>query len=279
MKKSCKRLTALLLALAMLFALAGCGSNSSSEAESSTHSSSATTSESSVQSESGTAPELSAVAEESSSTEEEEAESSTKNYATEIYTVGKNLTEGGYLITCTETTYSLEVLVFTDESDYEAFQDAMGLTYGEYRIAVETYAWADGYVEQDAEFYIRLEDGNVLVLDDGEYELQKFDSSESATLYSGLYVVGEDIAVGEYDVICDSDSLHMVTFAGKEEYLAYHSTDRASVGDEVDALEQYAADSDYSNIGDISVIRLENSMILIVENGTGTLSEWYPLSE
>ncbi len=267
------KLITFFLAASILFVLAGCGSSTSSEGESSVQSSAATTSEASAQSESEAVPELSAVTEESSSVEAEEAESSYKTYATELYTVGDDLAAGSYLITCTETNYSMEVNVFADESDYETFQDTRGLSVGDYRSAIEACAWADTYLKQDEQFYVLLNEGNIVMLDDGTGSIQAVDISSAETLCSGLYVVGKDISAGEYDATCTSDSLQITRFASKENYLAYHSTSRFTIGEESDALEQYAISSDYASTDGIIHFSLSDGMILMVENGTGELTE------
>lgn len=195
-----------------------------------------------------------------------------KEYAEKVYAVGDDLPAGKYLVTCTGTNYGMRVIVFSSKADYEAFLNADQFTNGEYCAAVEMNAWADQYPQEGEEVFFDLHEGNIILYNLGECEFSKYDPAESPTLYPGVYVVGEDIPAEDIEVVCTSDFLQLAVFADTDSYLAYHKSDRFTVGDEYDAIEQNAVTSEPLYEGGSSILKLESGMILLVMDGTGTYS-------
>jgi len=226
-------------------------------------------------------PEISAEPAKTSETEETpEPSKSAENdntsdggyYANKVYYAGEDLPIGGYVINCTGTDYSMDVVIFASTEDYEDFQSAEKFTVGEYRQAVETYAWANFYLEQDEKTYVGLREGYIILLDGGRCEFSEYDPSDSQTIYPGIYVVGEDIGEEKINIRCDSDYLNMTLFDSRDNYLNYHKTDRFTYGEESDAIEKYAASVTYAQKDDSAYANLQEGMIMMIEHGMGEYS-------
>ncbi|MCC8163330.1 MAG: hypothetical protein LIO86_09275 [Lachnospiraceae bacterium] len=118
----------------------------------------------------------------------------------------------------------------------------------------------------------QLKDGNIILLDDGMCEFSRFDTEESDTLYSGLYIAGEDIACEKMNIKCTSDYLTVTVFDSSDSYLAYHKTERFTIGEESDAIAEYAASNDFIYTDYSTYVNLQEGMILMIEDGTGEYS-------
>lgn len=204
--------------------------------------------------------------------DEPEEEPERKPYPEKVYTVGEELPAGKYIVTCTGTDYGMRFIVFSGKTEYEAFLNADQFTNGEYCAAVEKNAWADQYPKEGEDIYVNLQEGNIVLYNLGECEFTKFDPLESQTLYPGVYVVGEDIPAETLNVAYASGYPELDLFTDKDSYLAYHKSDRFTVGEENDAVEQNAASSEYLYEGAGSLLKLEPGMILLVKNGIVTYS-------
>ena len=193
-------------------------------------------------------------------------------YSNKVYYVGDDIPAGNYAINCTKSEYGMDILVFESEQKFKDFQGAEQFTVGEYQTAVETHAWANFYVEENEFAYIGLKKGYVILLDDGMCEFNKYDANLSTTIYSGVYVVGEDIAAGNLNIKCTSDRMQVTVFETKDNYVSYHQTSRFTVGEESDAIEKYALSSDYIGKDKATSVNLKDGMILVVDNGIGEYS-------
>ena len=242
-----KKLFVLLLATIIVLSLAACGSNS----------------------------EKPIINNEVSSTENVQEPNNTETeeiYSNKVYYVGDDIPAGNYAINCTKSEYGMDILVFESEQKFKDFQGAEQFTVGEYQTAVETHAWANFYVEENEFAYIGLKKGYVILLDDGMCEFNKYDANLSTTIYSGVYVVGEDIAAGNLNIKCTSDRMQVTVFETKDNYVSYHQTSRFTVGEESDAIEKYALSSDYIGKDKATSVNLKDGMILVVDNGIGEYS-------
>ncbi len=193
-------------------------------------------------------------------------------YSNKVYYVGDDIPAGNYAINCTKSEYGMDILVFESEQKFKDFQGAEQFTVGEYQTAVETHAWANFYVKENEFTYIGLKKGYVILLDDGMCEFNKYDANSSTTIYSGIYVVGEDIAAGNLNIKCTSDRMQVTAFETKDNYVSYHQTSRFTVGEESDAIEKYALSSDYIGKDKVTSVNLKAGMILVVDNGIGEYS-------
>lgn len=194
------------------------------------------------------------------------------DYSNKIYYVGEDIPTGGYLIDCTSTDDSMEVIVFANGDDYKNFQNATKFSVGEYRTAVEQYAWADFYLKQGEKAYIGLREDYIILLDDGQCEFNKYNPGSAKTLYPGIYVVGEDISAEKINIKCTTEYMRVTLFSNKGKYQDYHRTSRFSVGDESDAITKYADSNDYINKDEITYVNLQDEMVMMVGNGTGQYS-------
>lgn len=245
------KLISALLAAAMTLALAGCGSGRSDKP---------------VINESEALPEVPAAAEqEASAAPEDESET----FSNVVYCVGDDIPAGGYVVTCTGTDSVLEATVFAGRESYDGFQSADKFTVGDYSSAVEQYAWADLFLYEGESAYIGLREGYFILLDAGRCEFTKYDPAAARTVYPGIYVVGEDLSAGKIDVKCTSDYMQVTQFASRDDYLGYHKTSRFTVGEESDAIEKYAAATDFVYRDESTYASLQDGMVVMVEDGAG----------
>lgn len=253
-----KKILSVILALMLMLSLAACGNNSdepviNDEVEVENNQNDETT-------ESG------------DSSDEDNASDEDEVYNNKIYYVGDDIPEGTYVVNCTASEYGMDVVVFQSETEYVAFQNAEQFTVGEYRNAIEQNAWISLYIEENESAYLGLTEGNIILLDDGMCEFSKYNAYDSNVLYSGIYVVGKDIPVGVLDIKGTTDYLQVVVFDSVDKYSAYHKTDRFTVGEESDAIEANASSSDYLYGDDTTSVKLEEGMVLMIDDGIGEYS-------
>lgn len=191
----------------------------------------------------------------------------TDYYSNKVYAVGADIPVGQYLINCTGTDYAMSIIVFSSDKEYKAFQNADQSTVGEFGKAVEENAWADFGLKKDDSVYIGLEKGNIILLDKGKCEFNKYDIQSDSTLYSGIYIVGDDIAAGSYNIKCTTQYLGLTLFADRDSYLGYHRASRFSNGDESDAKEEYADSVKYLYKDESYSVNLQDGMVLKMEDG------------
>lgn len=263
-----------LFAVIIVFFLTACSSSDKPVInDNNTQSSSSSKQEEDKEPEKSTEPEASETTEEEAEETEDEGDSEI-NYSDKIYRVGEDIPAGGYAIHCTNAEYSsMQVVVFADEENYKNFNDAKKVTVGEYNEAVELNAWADFYIEPDESAFIGLREGNIILLDGGLCEFNTCDPASSDTLYTGVYVVGEDIGADKIDITCTSEYLQLVLFADSDKYLSYHKSGRFTGGEEDDAIEQNAEYTEYAYGSSDSIFaELKDGMIMMVKYGTGKYS-------
>ena len=218
--------------------------------------------------------ETSAVTEEVTTAKEEKEKNNEEEnnyYSHKRYNIGSDMPEGTYIIECTATDFSMEILVFENEQNFNDFENADKLTGGEYSAAVEKYAWFDTYLYEEEKVYVNLESGNIILLDDGMCEFNKHNPLETGELISGVYTVGKDMKSGNIDVKCVSN-FRVTVFDTKEKYIEYHQSTRFTGGEEDEAIEKTSSMSEYVYEDDIISLELTDGMIVMIEYGTGTYS-------
>lgn len=259
-----------LFAVIIVFFLTACGSSDKPVInDNNSQSSSSSKQEEDKETEKSTEPEVSETEEET-----EDEDNNEVNYSDKIYRVGDDIPAGGYAIHCTDAEYSsMQVVIFADEENYKNFNDAKKVTVGQYNEAVELNAWADFYIEPDESAFIGLREGNVILLDGGFCEFNTYDPASSDTLYTGVYVVGEDIGADKINVTCTSEYLQLVLFTDSDKYLSYHKSGRFTGGEEDDAIEKNAEYTEYAYGSSDSIFaELKDGMIMMVKYGTGKYS-------
>jgi len=90
----------------------------------------------------------------------------TKKIMDGLYMPG-NIASGTYMITCTETNYAMQVLVFKDKAAYDDYVKEDPFTVGEAQNAIELHALSDFYIKQGDTAYINLDDDMVVSVDGG----------------------------------------------------------------------------------------------------------------
>lgn len=243
----------ILLIAALVFSLAACGNSSSDKP---------------VINE----PETSDPPEQEESTAAGETGEESKNFSNVVYYVGDDIPVGSYVVNCTSTDSALEVMVFASEESYDGFQQADKFTNGDYRNAVEQYAWADFKLKQDEAAYVGLREGYILLLDDGQCDFTKYDPTVSQTVYPGIYVVGEDLNVEKINIKCTSENMQVTQFENKDRYLEYHKTSRYTRGEESDAIEKSAKSTDFISTGESTYVNFQDGMVIMIEDGIGEYS-------
>ena len=194
-------------------------------------------------------------------------------YDDKVYIVGEDIPEGTYTVNCTKSDYGMDVVVFESKSAYKSFLNAERFTVGEYRTAIEQNAWLSLYIKENETAYIGLESGNIILLDSGMCEFSSYDVFTSNLLYSGIYVVGEDIPADNLDIKGTTDYLKIVVFDSIEKYSSYYKSERFTIGEESDAIEANASSSDYIYGDDSTSVRLEDGMVLMIDDGIGEYSK------
>ena len=261
-----KKTLAILFSIVMALSFASCGNKttSSSSKDSGTTSNISTKSDTSVteQPEESTEPAVTEKAEDITDTANE-------IYSNKVYYVGEDMPENGYIVTCTNTDYSMDVIIFESKESYNNFQDAKKFSNGEFNAAVEQHAWANFNLKKDEKAYIGLQKGNVILLDDGACQFTKYNPTTTNTIYSGIYVIGKDFDENKINIKCSTDYLKIVTFESKDTYLKYHKSNRFTNGEEAEALNANATTNDFIYKDDSTFVNLEDGMILMVEKGTG----------
>lgn len=253
-----KKLICTLLIAALVLPLAGCGNGFSDKP---------VINKTETLAETTDAPEP-----EETTADEPESENESENYSNVIYYAGDDIPAGGYVINCTGTNSVLEVTVFADAENYNGFQSTDKLTNGDYRNAVEQYAWADSFLYQGEDVYVGLREGAIILLDDGKCEFTKYDPAAAQTIYPGIYVVGEDLNAEKINIKCTSEYMQVTQFASKDDYLGYHKMSRFTRGEESDAIEKYASSSDFIYTDESTYVNLQDGMVVMVEDGAGEYS-------
>lgn len=196
----------------------------------------------------------------------------TEIYSNMVYTVGKDIEKGSYTIKCTKTNYMMEVVVFANKQAYEEFQKADKTTIGDYDEAIEAYAWTNFYIEENEELYLGLKKGNVILLNDGMCEFTRYDVKDSNKIYSGTYVVGEDINADKLNIECITEFLDITIFENEEAYITFRKTNRDTVGEEAEAINEHALSYKFLCKDDVTMIDFEEGMILLINDGCGEVS-------
>lgn len=193
------------------------------------------------------------------------------------YEVGDNVANTDYLITCEETNYSMQVIVFESKDNYNDYQNAERVTNGEELAAIEQNALYDYYLKAGEVGYLSLESGYILLIDDGNGRLKEFDAQNNvdAELYSGAYFVGNDLKAAQYLLACNEAdySMQVIVFENIDAYKSYHQTSRFTNGEELAAIEQNALYDYYLKSEEQGYLGLENGYVLLINDGIGKLNE------
>lgn len=84
-----------------------------------------------------------------------------------VYFVGEYLKPNTYIVTCTETDWSQQIVVFETKEEYLNYHQTSRFTNGEESSAIEQNAISDFYIDQDESCYLNLREGMVLMINNG----------------------------------------------------------------------------------------------------------------
>lgn len=295
----------IIMLIAALCCLAGCGSNSApASADAAAEAASeaelkATATETELESieeitvkevEEETAEDIEAASDEGEAIEETTAEPIDTSWYTEnnqaicggVYFVGKDLSAGNYILTCKQTDWSMQVTLFESVEKYYSYFRTDRFTYGEENDAVEQNALANNFVYADDSIALNVQDGYVVMIDGGIGSLVSA-SAEAAdpensvtgsciTVLPGLYLPG-DLPSGTYMLTCtDAEyGMEVTLFEDREAYDEYLGEERFTVGEERNAMEKHAQSNFYIDQGETVFISLDEKMVLTIDHGTGQL--------
>lgn len=195
------------------------------------------------------------------------------------YFVGNDIKSSRYLFTCTETEYSMQVLVFENMETYKAYHQTSRFTNGEELAAIEKNALYDCYLKSGETGYFNLADGCILLIDDGNGKLSEIDMNNSTAWYSneniglcgGIYFVGNDLDATQYSLTCTDSYMQVIVFENIDTYIAYHQSSRFTNGEESEAIEKNSLINEYIYKDNSIALNLQEGNILLISDGIGNL--------
>lgn len=180
-----------------------------------------------------------------------------------LYYVGKDIQEGSYILDAEKAN---RVRIFRNENEYKAYKDNENPFYEDKVEFVEweKEPWAGcGISEREEQFYVRLEEGNLIVVD-GECELSVYKINSLNMFYSGWYEVGKDFDEGKINIYCDNEFIEIAIFADEESFKNFlPEFIRAQTYDDTkNAFQKYALTIISLDHGESADINLKNGMVL-----------------
>ena len=204
-----------------------------------------------------------------------EKSSSVSTLVDGVYFVGDDIKEGKYLVTNVVAEYSTFYIVcYESRETYDAYKNENRATNGEEQNAIEKHALYDIDLFEGETGYLGLQKGNVLAVYYGSGSLDPISEDdwylqEGATLPTGIYFQGKDIETGRYVLtsVNTEYSAQASVFESMENYVTYHQTSRFTNGEETEALEKNALDTQYVMEGDTYSVAIREGGVLIVDDG------------
>lgn len=198
------------------------------------------------------------------------------------YFVGNDIKASHYLLACTETQYSMQVLLFESMEAYKAYHQTSRFTNGEASAAIEQNALYDCYLKAEEIVYLNLADGYVLLIDDGNGKLSEIDtnitdnstawySDDNIGLCNGVYFVGSDLKAAQYSLTGIDSYMQIIVFENIDTYKAYHQSSRFTNGEESEAIEKNSLISEYVYKDNSIALNLQEGNILLISDGIGSL--------
>lgn len=99
-------------------------------------------------------------------------------------------------------------------------------------------------------------------------------TDNNQAICSGVYFVGKDLSAGNYSLTCEKTdwSMQVSLFESVEKYYSYYRTDRFTIGEEGDAIDQNALTTNYIHEGDSAALNVQDGYVVLIDNGIGTLT-------
>lgn len=201
-----------------------------------------------------------------------------------IYFVGTDITPASYGIRCDSSKYGMAIIVFDTEDAYYAYHHSSRFTVGEEDDAIEANASQYQYIYEEDTIALNLHEGNVLRIKGGIGELLSSDPNvtndvetqigNTTNLFEGNYVVGKDINTGGYMITATGDyGTRFVVFESEQKLADFDAADHFTNGEFGADVEQNAMMDIYVDKGEQCYINLQEGMVLMLNNGTGTAQE------
>ena len=199
-----------------------------------------------------------------------------------VYFVGKDLSAGNYILTCKQADWSMQVTLFESVEKYYSYFRTDRFTYGEENDAVEQNALANNFVYTDDSIALNVKDGYVVMIEGGIGSLVSASAEaaepensvigSSITVLPGLYLPG-DLPADTYMLTCTEAEygMEVTLFEDREAYDGYLAEERFTVGEERNAMEKHAQSNFYIDQGETVFIPLDEKMVLTIDHGTGQL--------
>ena len=198
-----------------------------------------------------------------------------------VFFVGKDIKGDSYILTCTDSSWAMEITVFESEEQYSNYHKTSRFTVGEESDAKAQYALIDTTIWPDETYSLNIQDGYVLKIENGHRTLEstsgvatpaKSNNGKTRKIMDGLYL-SKDLPRDSYMITCTKTDYAMgiIIFKDKDAYNQYSQADRFTVGEEQNAIEQYALSDMYIYYGDTAYVNLTDDMVMLVKAGSGTM--------
>lgn len=198
-----------------------------------------------------------------------------------VFFVGKDIAADSYILTCTDSSWAMEITIFENEENYYSYHKSSRFTVGEESDAKAQYALTDTTIWPDESYSLNIQDGYVVKIESGKGTLEsvssetapaKSNNGKTRKIMDGLYL-SKDIPRDAYMITCkETDyAMEVLFFKNKDAYDQYSQADRFTVGEEQSAIEQYAMSDFYIYQGDTVYVNLTDDMIVVVEGGSGSI--------
>ena len=96
-----------------------------------------------------------------------------------------------------------------------------------------------------------------------------FLKSDNMCVLPGTYIIGQDMKAGSYALKCKEASygMRVTVFKSESEYQEYFKSDRFTVGENNDAIEDHAKSDEYIYKDDECSLSLSNGEVLVIDDG------------
>lgn len=193
-----------------------------------------------------------------------------------LYVVGEDIKPGNYIFTAYESFGA--ITIFESMDDYIAYHQTRKASNLEENSAHTNHSIVTDILFENETYSSRLDEGNVLFLEDfkGTAMLSDGSSSEEAPITesgkvvsSGLYRSG-DIQKGTYILSNgkDTEMMRVLVFEDAEAYKKFKNADKTYAEDYVVAIEQFVLYDAYLYGGESCYLNMTEESVIMLDGGT-----------